>query len=78
VTQSLTFVVPSVIFAFAGAIAANHYLLEYMYTPEMGLKMSPVPDVFSTLQAIAVGLLIPVISAIAPIQKVMSLTINEL
>ena len=75
--QSLTFVIPSIIVSYGAAVAANHYLLETLYTPEMGLKMSALPDWYSTVQAVAVGFLIPLISSILPMQKVLSLTINE-
>jgi hypothetical protein len=47
--QSLAFVVPSLIFSYAAATVFNHYLLEAMYTPEMGLEMSWLPDLSSTV-----------------------------
>jgi ABC-type antimicrobial peptide transport system permease subunit len=36
--QSLSFVVPSIIVSYSLAILINHFLLQMMFTPEMGLS----------------------------------------
>jgi len=75
--QSLSFVVPSLLISYGVAILANHYLLAFIYTPEMGIGLSPFPDFFSTTQAVVIGFVMPMLASILPIQKVMSKTISE-
>lgn len=65
--QTLSFVVPSLILSYSIAVVVNYYLLKMIYTPDMGLRVSIVPDWFATLQALALGLMIPLVSAIIPI-----------
>lgn len=43
----------------------------------MGLSVSVLPDWYSLAQALALGLIIPLVSAILPIQKVVQKTIAD-
>lgn len=70
VCSTLTFVVPSLILSYSMALVANHYLLGAIYPPEMLKSISILPDLFATIQALVVGLFIPIASSIVPIQRV--------
>jgi ABC-type antimicrobial peptide transport system permease subunit len=65
--QSLAFVIPSIIISYSMAILINHFLFEIIYTPEMGLRVSIMPDWFATVQAVALGFFIPMVSSILPV-----------
>lgn len=71
------FVVPALIFSFSLAVLGNYYVFKLIYTPEMGLDVNPIPDWFSAVQALSVGLIVPLISSIVPIQKVLDKTIVD-
>lgn len=47
--QSLTFIVPSLIISYLVAVVANHFVLAIVYTPDMGVSPTPIPDTFSTI-----------------------------
>ena len=47
--QTLVFVIPSLIMSYSMAIVINHFVLRLLYTPEMGLSFSPLPDYFATI-----------------------------
>lgn len=65
--QSLMFVLPSVTIAFAMCIPALALLYKTLFTADMGVKSSPVPTGWAIGQALIVGLIIPLFSAIVPI-----------
>jgi ABC-type antimicrobial peptide transport system permease subunit len=73
----LAFVVPSLIIGYFLALVGNWQLLGLIYTPEMGLSVSIWPDWYATIQAVMVGLFVPMISAIVPIQRALEKTVCD-
>lgn len=65
--QTLVFVVPGLILAYSLGLVGNYYLYSFIYTADMGLDISVRPDWYTTVQAVFVGLLIPLLSSIIPI-----------
>jgi len=65
--QTLAFVISALIFSYAAGMLINYLLLSQLYSPEMGLTFNPTPDWFATVQALTMGLLIPMLSSILPI-----------
>ena len=61
------FVIPSVIFGFVFSMPALTILYSYLFTDDMGVEKSPQPSQFAVIQALIVGLVIPLVSSIAPI-----------
>ena len=69
-TQAAMFVLPAVIAGFAFSVPAIYAIYKLLFTPEMGFTTTLVPDLYSTIQALIIG--IPVLSSIIPIQRALS------
>lgn len=61
------FVIPSVVFGFVLSMPALTILYSNLFTDDMGVETNPQPSKFAVVQALIVGFVIPLISAIAPI-----------
>lgn len=71
------FVLPSVVFGFALSVPALTILYSNLFTEDMGVDTNPWPSQPAVVQALIVGLVIPLLSAIAPIQSALSKDLNE-
>lgn len=69
------FVIPSVILGFVLALYSLVSLNEVIFPKESDI--SSWPHAFAILQALAIGILIPFLSSIAPIQTAFSKNLNE-
>ena len=65
--QSFMFVIPSVIVGFAVAFPSLAGLYGQLFDADMGVDTTPAPSSFAVIQACVVGLIIPLLSSIAPI-----------
>lgn len=77
ILQSFMFVLPSVAFGFALSMPALSVLYTFLFTADMGVDTNPWPSQFAVVQALVVGLVIPLLSSIAPIQSALSKNLNE-
>jgi len=77
ILQSFMFVLPSVFFGFVFSVPALNGLYALLFTEDMGVDTNPWPSQFAVVQALVVGLVIPLLSAIAPIQSALSKNLNE-
>jgi hypothetical protein len=77
IVQSLLFVLPSIIFAYAASFPALIEVYKYLFKNQPGVHVSPFPTFFATLLALGLGLLIPLFSSIVPIQKALSKNLAE-
>ena len=68
ILQSFMFVLPSVMFGFLMAGPTLMGLYKVLFTEDMGIDQTPIPSAFAIYQALSVGLIIPLLSSIAPIQ----------
>lgn len=75
--QSFMFVLPSVIFGFLFSAPALMGLYRVLFTEDMGIDQSPFPSAFAVYQALSVGLVIPLLSSIAPIQSALKKNLND-
>ena len=75
--QSSVFVVPSLIFAYLMAILVDYFVYRTLFSSDMGIQIKIIPDSYATLQAVFVGLFIPIVSSIVPIQRVMAKNISD-
>lgn len=66
--QGIMFVLPAIITAFALSFAALKGIYSFLFTADLGINVQPVPDAVSVLQAIFLGLCIPILSSILPIR----------
>ena len=65
--QSFLFVLPSVIFGYILSIPTLAVIYSILFKNNSEIHISPVPSAGATLQALFLGLLIPIISSILPI-----------
>jgi ABC-type antimicrobial peptide transport system permease subunit len=70
-------VIPSIIFGYILSIPTLAYIYKQLFKKESGINVAPIPTGPATLQALLLGLLIPIISSIMPIQTAMNKNINE-
>ena len=75
--QSIMFVLPSLFFGFIVTFPTLDQLYKMLFTPDMGVETTPVPSSFAVFQALVVGLIIPLISSIVPIQAALSKNLND-
>ena len=71
------FVVPSLFVGFILAPPSIQGIYNVLFTDDMGLDLVPVPTAFSVFQALAIGILIPILSSIVPIQAAMKKNLND-
>jgi ABC-type antimicrobial peptide transport system permease subunit len=65
--QSFMFVIPSVFVGFILSFPSLAVLYDKLFDADMGVDRTPVPSSFAIVQAIIVGLVIPLLSSIVPI-----------
>lgn len=75
--QATLFVLPSLILGFAFSFPILYFLYQFLFSSEMGISFDPVPSWFATLQALFIGLVIPFVSSIAPVQSALSKNLND-
>ena len=61
------FVVPSLIMGFLFSLLALHGINKSLFEKDSGMGDSALPSGFAVVQALIVGLIIPLLSSIAPI-----------
>lgn len=69
------FVVPSIICAYIAAYPCLYLLYRRLDLTSEGVSI--VPGLVATLEAVAIGLFIPIISAVIPIQRALSKTLSD-
>ena len=71
------FVLPSLVFGFLCSLSTLSSINRSLFDKSMGLDQSPLPSEFAVLQALIVGLVIPLVSSIVPIQSALSKNLND-
>ena len=71
------FVIPSVIFGFIMCFPTLKIIDEYVFTADMGVEKSQLPSTYAVIQALVIGLVIPLVSSIAPIRNALSKNLND-
>ena len=71
-TQATMFVLPAVMVGFVLSIPCIWFIYSMLFTDEMGLNPSVLPGWYASIQAILIGILIPIISSIVPIKRATS------
>lgn len=77
IIQSFMFVIPSVFFGFVTSVPTIGYIYGLLFSSGITVQTSSWPSDFAILQAGIVGLIIPLVSSIAPIQSALSKNLNE-
>ena len=76
-TQAALFVIPSVIFGFIFSLPCIAAVYAILFTEDMGFTPSVIPDWYATTMALAIGILIPILSSIVPIKSAISKNLND-
>ena len=75
-TQGVMFVLPSIICAYICSYPLLYLAFKKIFADDQG-EVSFVPTAPATLEAVAIGLLIPMLSSIIPIQRALSKSLSE-
>ena len=75
--QSFLFVIPSVIIGIALSFLALDLLYTKLLGGTMGYYLEPIPTATAILAALGIGILIPLLSSIAPIMSARNRALNE-
>jgi ABC-type antimicrobial peptide transport system permease subunit len=67
ILQSFMFVLPSVFCGFVLSFPALYALFISVFSEDMGVDTKPLPSNYAVYQALFVGIIIPLLSSIAPI-----------
>lgn len=76
-TQAVMFVVPSIIVAYICSFPVLAIIMHKIFKTDASYGISCVPTGIATLEAVGIGLLIPLLSAIIPIQRSLAKTLGE-
>ena len=76
-TQAAMFVLPAVIIGFTVSIPLIYFLYSVLFKSSLGYMPSVLPTLGATLRAVFVGLLIPLLSSIVPIRRVLSADLTD-
>ena len=76
-TQAAMFVLPAVILGFTLSIPLIFFLYKVMFESSLGYMPSVTPSADATLKALLIGLMIPLLSSIVPIRRVLSADLTD-
>ena len=77
-TQAIMFVLPAIITGYICAFPTLFAIFKKLFKNDLAKDgISFVPDPIATVEAVAVGLFIPLLSAIIPIQRALAKTLSE-
>merc|ERR1719458_1733426 len=72
------FVLPSIIFAYCVSIPTLYFILNWMFNGDLSSGGATfIPGPVTTIEAILIGLLIPTLSAIIPIQRALAKSLGD-
>ena len=77
ILQGVMFVLPSMVAGFACSFPALELIGRYLFGDDSELRYKSIPTASAILQATLIGLLIPLLSSIIPIQNALSKNLNE-
>ena len=75
--QSMTFVIPSIVFGYVVSIPVLMQIYAFLLTGSVDINITPVPTAGATVSAVALGLTIPVVSSIIPIMTAMNKNLGD-
>lgn len=75
--QCCMFVLPALVFGFILSFPALAACYSFTFSGSTGNKFAPVPSAWAVVEALAVGLFIPLVSSIVPITRVLGQNLND-
>ena len=76
-TEAMCFVLPSILVGFTMSLPAIWIVYQFLFTEELGFFPTIFPSADASLEALAIGLLIPCLSAILPVKRVLGTNLND-
>jgi len=76
-TQAAMFVLPSVILGFLLALPCIYGIYKILFSDDLGFMPSVAPDGYATIQALIIGIIIPMLSSIIPIKRALSKNLTD-
>jgi len=76
-TQSAMFVIPSVILGFLFALPCIYEIYRVLFSDDLGFMPTVAPEGSATLQALIIGIFIPMLSSIIPIRRALSKNLTD-
>ena len=71
------FVLPSIVLGFIGSIPCLAYIFNFIFKESSGITLPPIPTAGATIQALILGLLIPLASSVIPIREALAKNLAE-
>ena len=68
-TQAALFVLPSVILGFVLSFPCIWLVYSFLFTDDLGFRPPPVPGWTASIEALLIGILIPILGSIIPIRR---------
>ena len=76
-TQSAMFVFPSVILGFILSIPCIWFVYSMLFNDDLGFSPSVFPGWYASIQALLIGIFIPLLSSIVPIKRAISKNLTD-
>jgi hypothetical protein len=70
-------VLPAITIAFAISFLALKGVYTFLFTDDLGISMAPIPEKKAVIEAIILGLIIPLLSSILPIKAILTKTLTD-
>jgi len=75
--QGLLFVVPALILGFILCSPILKIIYGQLFDSDLGANQQVAPDGFAVLQALVIGLLIPILASVIPVRSILSKNLND-
>ena len=75
--QTFSFSIPGMILAYIGVFPVLGAIYYYEFEVKLGLKLDPNPTQTAIINAIILGIFIPIVSALVPIKECLSKNLND-
>ena len=76
-TQAALFVLPSVVLGFLLSLPCIWLIYSFLFSDDLGFSPSILPGWPATIQALLIGILIPILSSIVPIRRALSKNLTD-
>ena len=77
ISQTFLFVIPGIVVAFLLSFPCLRLIFFYAFEDTMELKMSSEPTIYAIMNALIIGIFIPLVSSLIPIKEAMKKNLNE-
>mgnify|MGYP000368415639 CR=1 FL=1 len=76
-TQAALFVIPAVVVGFIFSVPSIWFIYSMLFTEDLGYMPSILPGWYASIQALIIGIFIPLLSSIVPIKRAISKNLTD-